>query len=44
MTVDGLIIRLAFPKWLLHLTERGREATRGYNETKVGHLSKLLHQ
>ena len=42
--IEGLVIRLAFPRWLLHLTERGREATCGYNEMEVGHLSKLLHQ
>jgi hypothetical protein len=40
---QGMIIRAAFPRWLLSLTKRGREALRGYDEMEVGHLS-TLHQ
>ncbi len=35
-TIDGLPIRVAFPKWLLSLTESGREAARGAHELEVG--------
>jgi hypothetical protein len=39
--VEGLIFRMAFPKWLLCLNKRGREFVRAHDELEVGHLSTL---
>jgi hypothetical protein len=36
---EGLLLRLALPKWFLLLAKRGREAVRGHKEMEVGYLT-----
>jgi hypothetical protein len=38
-TTEGLAFRIAFPRWLISLTKRGREVMCGFEELEVGHLS-----
>ena len=37
--IEGLMFRAVFPTWLISLTNRGRQALRGYDEMEVRHLS-----
>ena len=39
--LEGVSLRIAFPRWLLSLTKRGRGAIRGYEELEVGHPNPL---
>jgi hypothetical protein len=41
--IDGLVLRLSFPRWLLCFNKWGREVVRAHDELEVGHLS-TLHQ
>jgi len=40
--IQSLIVHM-FPRWLLSLNKRGREAVRAHDELEVGHLN-TLHQ
>ena len=39
--LEGIGLRVAFPRWLLSLSKRGRDAICGYEELEVGHPKSL---
>ena len=41
---EGLMFRVALPRWLISLTKRGRQALQGYNEMEVGNLSTVYQR
>jgi len=41
--LDGILLRLALPVWLISFTKQGRQALRGYTEMEVSHPN-TLHQ
>ena len=41
--IQGLLVLLAFPRWLLFFNKWGREIVRGHDEMEVSHIG-TLHQ